>query len=96
MIPDRVSGPGYFFGNLWPLLYEAPNEKKGGTDAMPGEYFQDSESVGIVGAIVESQRQMRGSGTPADESPPVELGLRGHGVVSGEHSRRGSQTGRCQ
>ncbi len=68
---NGVSGFDHCPRDLRPLLYEAPDEEKRRLHLMTIKHLHHLLGVGIVGTIVERQRQLTRPWFQANERPPI-------------------------
>ena len=73
MIAHNVASLNNFAGDVRTLLHIAPDQKKSCLHAMPGENFQQSQSVRIIGAVVVGQRNLPRAARQSSESSPIPL-----------------------
>lgn len=84
VIADGVSSLDEAANDVGTLLNVTADQKKCGFDIGARENVEKLAGVGIVGAVVISQRQLLGFLRQARKTAPVELPGRDHGVQSGE------------
>ena len=83
MVPDYVSAPGNFGGDIGPLVHVAPDQKKRRLNVMSRKNVEQIESVRIIWPVIEGQCDLlRTSPAPA-ESLPKPLSSGSQRLVSG-------------
>ena len=91
MVPDHVSGLHQFTNNVGALLDVTADQKKCGMNIMPGQDFQQTQSMRIVGAVIVSERQLFLAALQPGERPSEQLPGWRHGLVA--HGGSGGDCG---
>ncbi len=93
-LPTDVAGLEDFASEVGALLDEATDQEKCGFHTVLCQNFQQTQRVGVVGAVVVGERESFGSGGEAGEGAAVPLCGWGQGLVARGHGRDGSCSGK--
>ena len=93
VVANHVSSFGNLTRNLGALADVASNEEKSCANFVIRQDFQQTQGVGIVGAIVIGERHLPGSVGQAGEGAPVPLPGGRHRLVAGGGQRGGGGGG---
>src|ERR1700722_12789544 len=88
MVPDDMACRGYFANDVGSLLHAASNQKESRADIVPGQHFEQPQSMGIIRTVIIGQSKLPTASRQARECPAKPLAGRRHGLIaSGECSR---------
>ena len=82
VVSDDVSGFHQFANDVWTLLHVAPDQKKCGVNIVPRQYFQQAQSMRIVGTVIVSKRQLLRSAAQPGKCTAKPLPGRRHGLIA--------------
>jgi hypothetical protein len=91
VIANHVSGFDQFTDQVRPLLNIAPNSKKSCAHIVLRKYVKQAQGVRIVGAVIESERDLLGAAGQPDECSAIPLSCGRHGLIAGCNECPGSR-----
>src|SRR6476646_2623479 len=83
VVADDMSALRNFGGDVRTLAHVASDHEECCANVMPGEYVEQMQSVGIVRAIIEGERNLLCCAIPAAKIPAKPLPCGRHGLVGG-------------
>src|ERR1700680_4614504 len=92
VIPDHMPVSYQLSHDVRALLNIASDQEKSSADIVPGQNFQQVQSVRIIGPVIIGERQLLRRAAQPSKDTPEPLTSRRHGLVSGSGGSGGSST----